>query len=166
MAIEATVNISGTWSEKQKEYNGFDTHAGLIHDNRILRVPFVGFAEFHQWTEKNTGNVLTVRITAIEPTIDKDGTDPHALGAQTLTMLDLLRKERGKGSVDDIPAAGQLSGQIEFNFDEDGAVETRLGPDGEREVPPASGAEILAERAEAKAKPKPTTEPFKPGGAE
>jgi hypothetical protein len=164
--MSATVNISGTWSEKQKEYNGFDTHAELIHENRILRVPFVGFAEFHQWTEKATGEVLTVRITAIEPMIEADGSDPSGYGRDTLAMLDTMRKKRGKGSVDDIPSANELSDPALFDFDDEGKPVTRLGPDGEREVPPADGAEILAERAEAKAKPMPTTEPFNPGGAE
>lgn len=162
--MTATVNISGTWSEKQKEANGFDTHADLIHANRILRVPFVGFAEFHQWTEKATGNVLTVRITAIEPTIEADGTDPNGNGKAVLDLLDLMRKQRGKGSVDDIPAAGELGGQIEFDFDGDGSPTVRMGADGEHVVPPASAEEEMAERAEAKARPAPATDPFTPGG--
>jgi hypothetical protein len=116
--MTATVNISGTWSERQKEANGFDTHADLIHSNRILRVPFVGFAEFHQWTEKAVGNVLTVRITAIEPTIEADGSDPNGTGKQVLELLDELRKLRGKGAVDDIVSgAGDLPGQEAFDFD-------------------------------------------------
>lgn len=149
--MTATVNISGTWSEKQKEANGFDTHADLIHANRILRVPFVGFAEFHQWKENVVGNTLTVRITAIEPAIEADGSDPNGTGKDVLDALDLLRKLRGKGSVDDIPPAGELSGQTAFDFDgldDDEPAETRMGPDGEHQVPPPSGEEILAERAE------------------
>lgn len=167
--MTATVNISGTWSDKQKEYNGFDTHADLIHQNRILRVPFVGFAEFHRWTETNAGDVLTVRITAIEPAIESDGNDTHGIGKAVLDTLDKLREMRGKGLVDDIPSGRELSGQQAFDFDgpDDEPAETRMGPDGEREVPPPSGEEILADREEAKAagrKAKPTTEPFTPGG--
>jgi hypothetical protein len=168
--MTATVNISGTWSEKQKEANGFDTHADLIHKNRILRVPFVGFAEFHQWKENVVGETLTIRITAIEPAIDADGSDPHGVGAVVLETLDKLREMRGKGSVDDIPSGAELAGQQGFDFDglpdgdePDEPTETRIGPNGPREVPPPSGEEIAAERDEAKAagrKAKPSTKPF------
>lgn len=154
-----TTNISGTWSEKQKEANGFDTHADLIHSNRILRVPFVGFAEFHQWTEKVAGNVLTVRITAIEPAIESDGTDPTGLGKQVFDLLDALRKQRGKGAVDDIVSGGgDMPGQEAFDFDGLGDM-----PDDEEPadtnasgdvVPPPSGEEVVAELEERRARKK------------
>lgn len=152
-----TVNISGTWSEKQRPNNGLSTHADLIRNDRILRVPVVGYVEYHQWTEKLNGNVLTVSIPVIEPAINADGTDPFARGQDVMDLLDLLRKERGKGSVEDVPRGGELAGQLDFDFEADvdggegsGAV-TRMGPDGERRVPPPSGEEIQAERDEAKA---------------
>lgn len=171
--MSATVNVSGTWSEKQRPLNGLSTHADAIHEDRTLRVPVVAFVEYHQWTEKLTGDVLTVSIGAIEPATEADGTDPHGLGKQVMDLLDQLRKQRGKGSVDEVPShSGELAGQVPFDFDgpetgEPRAVgEVRLTGDGPREVPPPSGEEVLAERAEAKAKRgKPTTEPFTPDGA-
>lgn len=175
--MSATVNISGTWSEKQKPLNGLTTHADTIHKDRTLRVPVVAFVEYHQWTEKLTGDVLTVSIGAIEPATEPDGTDPDGLGKQVMDLLDQLRKQRGKGSVDEVPShSGELAGQVPFDFDnpdggEGGSVmgEVRLTGDGPREVPPPSAEEELAERAEAKArggKAKPTTTPFNPGGGD
>lgn len=180
--MTATVTISGTWSEKQRPNNGLDTHAELIRKNRILRVPIVGFVEYHQWTETLTGEKLTVAIPVLEPGIEADGSDPHGIGKVIFETLDGLRKMRGKGSTDDVPVGGQLAGQeslFDFNGadEEDGGeggnvAETRVGPDGEREVPPPSGEEILAEREEAKlgAKPaksakQPAADPFTPGDA-
>lgn len=165
--MTATVNISGTWSEKQRPNNGLDTHADLIHGNRILRVPAVCFVEYHQWTEKLTGEVLTVAVPVIEPGIEADGSDPKGRGKQLMDMLDELRKERGKGSVEDVPRGGEMPGQGAFEFDgaEDEPTEKRIGPDGEHVVPPPSGEELAAERAEAKAAKgkKPTADPFKAG---
>ena len=61
-----TVNLSGTWSEKQRPNNGLERVASYIHGNRITRVPVVGYVEFHAYTEKLTGEVLTVSVPAIE----------------------------------------------------------------------------------------------------
>jgi hypothetical protein len=155
-----TVNISGTFSEKQKANNGLTKVAGLIHDKRTSRVQIVGWVEFHSYTEKLTGEVLTVAVPVIESVLDADGKDTHGWGEAVMDMIDELRKERGLGAAAEVPFhSGELGGQIEFDFDGDGKVsvseaepETRLGPDGEHEVPPASAEEELAERAEAKAK--------------
>lgn len=146
-----TVNVSGTWSEKQRPLNGLSTHADAIHKDRTLRVPVVAYVEYHQWTEKLTGDVLTVSIGAIEPATEFDGSDPDGLGKQVMGLLDQLRKARGKGSVDEVPShSGELSGQIGFDFDEDGAVTVQPGPDGDRVVPEPSAEELMAERREAK----------------
>lgn len=167
-----TVNISATFSVSQRQHNGLDTHADLINDKRDIRVPIVGYVEFHQYTEKLTGNVLTVAIPAIEPVIESDGSDPDGRGKATMAELDALRKKRGKGEVKTISRAdGELDGQeaLEFDFDGDGAVEVRVGPDGPREVPPPSGEEVvagLAERRAAKAKGKPAADPFDAKGGE
>jgi hypothetical protein len=168
-----TVNISGTWSEKQRPNNGLERVADLIHGNRIIRVPVVGYIEYHQWTEKLTGDVLTVAIPVVEATLADDGSDPLGRGKQTLELIDELRKERGVGSVDDVPThSGELANQMPFDFDgpegdERGEPETRLGPDGEHVVPPPSAEEVAAEVAEAKAAKgkKPATDPFTTGGA-
>lgn len=164
-----TVNVSGTWSEKQRPLNGLSTHAAAIREDRTLRVPVVAYVEFHQFAEKLTGNVLTVAIGAIEPATEADGSDPSGLGKQVMDLLDQLRKQRGKGSVDEVPAhSGELAGQEAFDFDTPAgeparAGEVRLTGDGPREVPEPSGEELLAERAEAKAaKGKPAADPFTP----
>jgi hypothetical protein len=166
-----TVNLSGTWSEKQRPNNGLERVAGYIHDNRITRVPVVGYIEFHSYTEKLTGQVLTVSIPAIEPGLEADGTDPDGTGKQIWELLDRQRKSHGKGSVEDTLFSMPQDG---FDFDGPGEKEElpgqqeiRLGPDGPHEVPPPSAEEVIAERAEQKAaKVKPTTEPFKTDGAE
>lgn len=163
-----TVNLSGTWSEKTKPNNGLVEVAGLIHDNRTIRVPIVGWCEFHAYTEKLTGEVLTVAIPVIESAFDKDGNDPHGWGEAVMDMIDERRKERGLGSASEVPMhSGELHGQIEFEFDGDGhpGGEVRLGPDGEREVPAPSGEEVVAELDERRAaKGKPATDPFTPDG--
>lgn len=163
-----TVNLSGTWSEKTKPNNGLTKVADLIRGDRTIRVPIVGWVEYHQWTEKLTGEVLTVALPVVESCIDADGTDPHGRGKQVFALVDELRKERGLGSADDVPLhSGELNGQIEFEFDDDGRPggEVRLGPDGEREVPAPSGEEVVAELDERRAaKGKPATDPFTPDG--
>jgi hypothetical protein len=154
-----TVNISGTFSEKQKSNNGLTEVADLIHHDRTIRVPIVGWVEYHQWTEKLTGDVLTVAIPVIESCLTSDGKDPHGWAEAVMDMIDERRKERGLGKAAEVPMhTGELGGQIGFDFDGPGdddepvLKDVRLGPDGEREVPPPSGEEILAEREEAKAK--------------
>ncbi|GIE35929.1 hypothetical protein Ait01nite_089740 [Actinoplanes italicus] len=151
------VNLSGTWSKKTRPNNGLTKVADLINDNRTRRVPIVGWVEFHQYTEVATGNTLTVALPVVEAVVDADGEDSHGWAKQVLDMIDALRKERGLGTADDVPAqsGAQLEGQQSFDFDgpDDGEPrqlgEVRLGPDGEHTVPEASGEEILAERAEA-----------------
>lgn len=160
-----TVNLSGTWSEKQRPNNGLERVANYIHANRITRVPIVGYVEFHSFTEKLTGEVLTVAIPAIEPALEFDGTDPEGIGKQIWDLLDRLRKSHGKGSVEDTLFSMPQEG---FDFDGagreemEGQQELRLASDGPHVVPPPSAEEELAERAEAKAKP--ATDPFTPGG--
>lgn len=187
-----TVNISGTWSEKQRPNNGLERVASYIHANRITRVPVVAYVEFHSYTEKLTGQVLTVAIPAIEPALEADGTDPDGLGKQLWEVLDQLRKRHGKGAVEDtlfsMPREGfDFDGPADGGGELDGQQELRLGPDGEHQVPPPSGEEVLAEHEEAKAeaakasvveataavaasdkakgKAKPATDPFTPDGA-
>lgn len=93
---------------------------------------------------------------AITPAVKFLGIEPLTgdLADSAKTVLDAARKARGLGRMEDNlpPVEAAL-----FEFDGDGhptiteAAETRLGPDGEREVPPPSGEELLAEREEAKA---------------
>jgi len=167
-----TVNLSGTWSEKQRPNNGLERVATYVHGNRLARIPIVGYVEFHQYTEKLTGHVLTVSIPAIEPAFAADGTDPTGAGEQIWQILDQLRKANGKGSVADTLFSVARDG---FDFedpdgpegdDEELQGQMRLGPDGPHEVPPPSGEELLAEHTEKKAKGKPSTDPFTPDGGD
>lgn len=169
MTSEVTVNLSGTWSAKQRQNNGLDLVAGYIRrqwkaGHQVPRIPVVGYVEYHNWHEPLSGEVLVVSVPVIEPAFEADGSDPNGVGAQLMTLLDQLRKQRGKGNVDEVPSrAGEIAGQMSFDYDgpesdggeggsaDDGERETRLGPDGEHEVPPPSAEEELAERAEAKA---------------
>jgi hypothetical protein len=150
-----TVNISGTFSEKQRPNNGLETVAEHLNQNRLTRVAFVGYAEWHAHSETTTGEKTAVVIAAIEPGMRPDGTDPDGYDARIFELLDQLRRRRGKGAVADtlfsVPASvihggpdpdDELPGQMEL---------TRVGPDGEHVVPPPSGEEITAERDEAKA---------------
>jgi hypothetical protein len=172
--VTTTVNISGTFSEKQKSNNGLTEVADLIRHDRTVRVPIVGWVEYHQWTEKLTGDVLTVAIPVIESCLSADGNDPHGWAEAVMDMIDERRKERGLGKASEVPMhTGELTGQIGFDFDgpadEPTAIgEVRLTGDGPREVPPPSGDEIVAEREEAKAakgKAKPSVTPFVADGA-
>lgn len=150
-----TVNLSGTWSEKQRPNNGLERVADYVHGNRLARIPVVGYIEFHQYTEKLTGNVLTVAIPAIEPALEKDGTDPTGTGDQIWQILDQIRKRHGKGAV-----ADTLFSVAQDAFDFDGAdqggemegqQEIRLTDDGPRAVPEPSGEELTAELDERRA---------------
>jgi hypothetical protein len=76
-------------------------------------------------------------------------------------ILDAGRKERGLGRIEEqiVKAVGQMPGQMAFDLkrppeadDEGEQAETRLGPDGEHEVPPPSGEEVVAELDERRAK--------------
>jgi hypothetical protein len=145
-----TTNISGTWSEKQRPNCGLDRVADYVHENRLTRVPVVGYIEFHQFTERVNGASLTVSIPAIEPGMDANGEDPDGLGAQLWAILDQLRNRQRKGAVADTLFSVPQSELHRGDDDEEFPGQTAL-PIGERVVPEASAAEIMAERAEAAA---------------
>lgn len=91
---------------------------------------------------------------AITPAVKFLGIEPLTgdLAESAKTVLDSARKARGLGRMDDnLPPREEAL----FDFDGDGhptiPAETRMGPDGEHEVPPPSAEEELAEREEAKA---------------
>lgn len=156
------VTIRPTFSKDTRPSNGLEEIADELLKDQFGTHYVVGIVQFAGGSVPGPGEHLVpaVKFLGIEP-LSGDAAD------QARQILDQARKARGLGRMEDaIPAPDAAL----FDFDEDGhptvPAETRLGPDGEREVPPADGAEILAERAEAKAKPMPTTEPFNPGGAE
>jgi hypothetical protein len=156
-----TVNISGTFSEKQRPQNGLERVADFMDENRIAQVPVVAIVEWHSKGETKTGEKIAVSIVAIEPGFEADGTDPTGAGQQLRALLDDLRKRHGLGSVEDTlfsapresfdfdDAPGGEGGSAEL--DGQGELPIRLGADGEHQVPEASAEEILAEREEAAA---------------
>jgi hypothetical protein len=168
MSGTTTVNVSGTFSEKQRPNNGLERIAEHLDTHRLARIPVVGYVEWHSHGETRTGAKTAVVLPAIEPGVNEHGGSvpglpvqdgyPADAAGQIMWLLDTIRRGHGKGAVADTlfsaPAADihgdpddeELPGQMVI------PTETRLGPDGEHVVPPASGEEIMAERAEAKAK--------------
>src|SRR4051794_11610956 len=71
-----TVNISGTFSEKQRPNNGLERVADYMDANRIAQVPIVGLVEWHTNGESKTGKKVAVMVTAVEPGFEADGSDP------------------------------------------------------------------------------------------
>lgn len=163
--MSMTVNISGTFSEKQRPNNGLERVADYLHENRITQIPVVALVEWHAHGETKTGEKLAVSITAIEPGFEADGSDPTGIGQQIRDLLDQLRKRQGLGSVEDTLFSAPRDG---FDFDGPavgGRAEIdgqepliRTGPDGEFVVPEASAEELMAEREEAAAAGVPAAE--------
>ncbi len=155
-----TVNFMGTFSEKSRPNNGCPDIAEWILSHRHATIPAVVELGFHKYSETETGRVLVLSIKAVEPMVDSDGSDPQGLAAQTRALMDVKRKAKGKGKFE-MPAEPDPA---LFDFDGDGhpvvseEAETRLGPDGEHEVPPPSAEEELAAREEAKAAGVPAAE--------
>lgn len=164
--MSMTVNISGTFSEKQRPNNGLERVADFLHENRIAQVPVVALVEWHAHGETKTGEKLAVSITAIEPGYEADGSDPSGIGRQIRDLLDELRKRQGLGSVEDTLFSAPRDG-FDFDGGEGGSAGgeldgqeplIRTGPDGEFVVPEASAEELLAEAEEARAAAVPVAE--------
>lgn len=162
------VTIRPTFRKDSRPNNGLEDIAEKLQADKTKLFRVVGTVKYAGASVSEDGVITPAsKFVTLEVVIDP-------IDASTVDLLiDERRKERGLGIAEDIPATGQLSGQQEFSFndaddEEDGGeggsvAETRMGPDGEHEVPPPSGEEILAERDEAKAagrKAKPSTKPF------
>jgi hypothetical protein len=161
---DLTVNISGTFSEKQRPNNGMERVGPYLNTNRLIRVPVVAFVEWYSHGETRTGEKMAVSIPAIEPGITAtggviaglpvhDGFPTDAAG-QIMWLLDSIRRSGGKGAVADTlfgppPSEIHRDDDDELEGQQALPLETRLGADGEHVVPPPSGEEIMAERAEA-----------------
>ena len=165
-----TVNVMGTFSEKNRPNNGLERVARYLNENRLSHVPIVAEIGFHKNSETLDGHVLTIKLLATEPGLNADGSDPNGYGKRIRELLDEIRKQVGKSAFEEtlfsIPREG-------FDFDGDegdgemeGQGELRLTGDGPREVPEASGEELTAELDERRAAKPPATDPFTPGGAE
>lgn len=148
------VKFKGTVSKNESENNGLEEIAHRLVKNEFARHVIIGIVELHKVT-KDPGEppVPTVRFFAVEPV---DGDDEIV----AKELLDRARKARGMGNIADTlfeatpedfdyDGPGTRSTEVEGQM-ELGTGETRLGPDGPREVPPPSAEEIAAELAEAK----------------
>lgn len=163
MTDATPVTISGTFSKDSRPSNGLEEiSAELIKDQLGLHY-VVGVVQFAGASVPGPNEPLVPRVKflGIEPLKGDAAEDAKRI-------LDEARKGRGLGRMEESISAAD---PVLFDFDgpetgEPRAVgEVRLTGDGPREVPPPSGEEVLAERAEAKAKrAKPTTAPFTPDG--
>jgi hypothetical protein len=171
MSGPITVNISGTFSEKQRMNNGMEKVGPYLNSHRLARVPVVAYVEWHSHGETRTGEKMAVVLPAIEPGITAGGGDvpglpvqdgyPTDAAGQIMWLLDSIRRAGGKGAVADT-LFSVPSGDIHGDDDEDdeeleGQQELiRVGPDGPHTVPPASGEELPAELEERRAATGPT----------
>lgn len=156
------VTISPTFSKDSRPSNGLEEIADDLLKNQFEVHYVVGLVQYSGCSSSGPGEPLSPRVKfiGIEPLTGVDADNAKAI-------LDDARKGRGLGRMEDnIPAPEAAL----FDFDGDGhptiseAAETRLGPDGPREVPPPSGEEITAELDERRAKSAPATDPFTPDG--
>jgi hypothetical protein len=159
------VTIRPTFKKDSRPNNGLEEAADAMQDDKTRLFRVVGTMKYAGASVSEEGEITPAAKFVTIEVIQAD--DVPAVDA----LIDKRRRERGLGNARDIPAAAQMAGQAEFDFDgpgdeaegrEGGSVteptETRLGPDGEHEVPPPSGEEIVAERDEAKAAGVPAAE--------
>lgn len=162
------VNISGTFSEKQRPNNGMERVGPYLNTHRLARIPIVAYVEWHSHGETRTGEKTAVVIPAIEAGISDSGGNipglpvqdgfPADAGGQIMWLLDSIRRAGGKGAVADT-LFNVSSSEIHRDDDEElpGQQElVRVGPDGPHVVPPASGEELTAELDERRAATGPT----------
>ena len=139
------VTIRPTFKKDSRPNNGLEVIADDMQADKTRLFRVVGTVKYAGASISEEGEItpaakfVTLEVVGVDDVPAVDG------------LIDGRRKERGLGDAKDIPIAGQMAGQIEFEFDGDGSPEVRLTGDGEREVPEPSGEEIMAERAEAKA---------------
>ncbi len=161
---DTAVNVKGTFAVKVRANNGLNRVAAYLNDNRMARVPIVGYVEFLRVVETTDGDTLTVDLIAVEPAIAADGTDVKGWGRQTFRTLDEIRVAHGKGRVADTlfvnGQAAELDGQLEAitrdEVDGDdivaasspGRLNGVVNASGEP-VDPPSPAELAAEKREA-----------------
>lgn len=106
-----TVNVSGTFSEKQRPNNGMERVGPYLNAHRLVRVPIVAYVEWHSHGETRTGEKMAVVIPALEPGITADGGPvpglpvhdgyPADAAGQMMWLLDSIRRAGGKGAVAD-----------------------------------------------------------------
>ncbi|BCJ45347.1 hypothetical protein GCM10010168_86160 [Actinoplanes ianthinogenes] len=153
------VKLKGTFSKNERDSNGLEDIAPDLVKNEFGRYVVVGIVEQHKVTkEPGEAPIPTARFVAIE--VARDADEAMARG-----ILDRARKSRGLADLADTLFNAPRE-SYDFDGGEggrapaelDGQMEMRLGPDGEHQVPEASGEEILAEREEAKAAGVPAAE--------
>ena len=141
------VTISGTFSKDSRPSNGLEEISDQLIKDQLGLHYVVGVVQFAGASVPGPNEPLVPRVKFL-------GIEPLAGDAaeQAKQILDAARKGRGLGRMEEsIPAQDAPL----FDFDGDGHPtipgETRLGPDGEREVPEPSGEEVVAELDERRA---------------
>lgn len=142
------VTIRPTFKKDSRPSNGLEEISDQIVADKARLHFVVGVVKWAGATVSEDGDLTpAVKFLAIEPLTGEEA------GAAS-AILDRARKGRQLGKFEDEhPTTVSL-----FDFDGDGhptisaEAETRLGPDGEREVPEPDGDEIVAELDERRAK--------------
>lgn len=164
MTDATPVTIAGTFSKDSRPSNGLEEISSELIKDQLGLHYVVGVVQFAGASVPGPNEPLVPRVKflGIEPL---KGTASE----EAKRILDEARKGRGLGRMEEaIPAADPAL----FDFDGPGdgeprqIGEVRLTGDGPREVPPPSAEEVLAERAETKARAKPTATPFAQGGGD
>ncbi len=150
---DTRIGIQAKFPVKKRELNGLNRVAAFMNDNRVERVPVVGYVEFVKHTDTIDGDELTVSLVAVEPVIEPDGSDPNGHGATVRRMIEAARKGAGKAPIADTLFTGaqakELDAELDGQIAGDDPGQALHNASGEP-VAEKSGEEIMAERAEAR----------------
>lgn len=148
----SAVTIRPTFKKDSRPNNGLEDAADAMQADKTRLFRVVGTMKYAGASISEEGEITpAAKFVTLEVVYDDEDV------ADVVRLTDKRRRARGLGDEKDIPVAGQMAGQAEFDFDgpDDGEPkrvgEVRMGPDGPHEVPPPSAEEELAEREEAKA---------------
>lgn len=158
------VTIRGTFKKDSRPSNGLESIAGELIADKQGQHYVVGVVKWAGGNLNEDGELVpAAKFLAIEPLTG-------AAVDAARQLLDDARKARGLGRAEEEFAKPADPTLFDFEDEADDGEPTQVGEvrltgDGPREVPPADGAEILAERAEKKSKGKPAADPFTPPDA-
>lgn len=127
-----TVNISATFTKEERPRNGLDAIADKLVDEQLQHAQYVVVAtvspKFVKLVAEDGTKTPTIRFDAIEVLEEQS-----AIDAARQLLVERYQERTGHDP------------QLPLSFGVDGP-----DGDGEREVPEASGEELLAERREAR----------------
>lgn len=144
MSESTPVTISGTFAKDSRPANGLENISSELIKDQLGLHYVVGVIQFAGASVPGPNEPLVPRVKFL-------GIEPlkGAAADEAKRILDAARKGRGLGLMEDAIPAGPDPAL--FDLDGDGHPTIRTGPDGEHEVPEASGEELMAEREEAAA---------------